>query len=52
MLMIDSEREKIGDEVATECRSANRNIIVKRARFSIVQKREIFQVDCQMKMIF
>ena len=40
MLMIwtdcDREGEHIGSEVATVCRKAKRNIIVKRARFSAI----------------
>eukprot|EP00842_Homolaphlyctis_polyrhiza_P006873 jgi/Hompol1/775/HPOL_002573-RA len=39
----DREGENIGSEVADVCREVNPNIIVKRARFSVVQPREIKQ---------
>lgn len=37
----DREGENIGAEVAMVCRQVNPRIIVKRARFSVVQNREI-----------
>jgi DNA topoisomerase-3 len=40
-LLICSEGENIGAEVAQVCRSVNSRIIVKRARFSVIQRREI-----------
>ncbi|KAL7746839.1 DNA topoisomerase [Sorochytrium milnesiophthora] len=39
----DREGENIGSEIATVCRQVNRRIQVKRARFSVIQHREIHQ---------
>jgi DNA topoisomerase-3 len=39
----DREGENIGAEVALVCQSVNPRIIVKRARFSVVQHREVNQ---------
>lgn len=39
----DREGENIGAEVTQVCRSSNPRIIVKRARFSVVQQREVRQ---------
>ncbi|KAJ3276880.1 DNA topoisomerase 3-alpha [Terramyces sp. JEL0728] len=39
----DREGENIGAEVVEICRSVNPRIIVKRAKFSVVQKRDIMQ---------
>jgi DNA topoisomerase-3 len=38
----DREGENIGAEVASVCQSVNPNIIIKRAKFSVVQKRLLF----------
>lgn len=40
---LTSEGENIGAEVVEICRQANPSIIVKRARFSVIQQREIRQ---------
>ncbi|KAI9179876.1 DNA topoisomerase [Blastocladiella emersonii ATCC 22665] len=37
----DREGENIGLEIANACRGANPNLVVKRARFSVIQHREI-----------